>query len=223
MAATALTKMYLRGREQLRALDNATFTVRQGEFVAVVGPSGSGKTTLLNLIGCMDVPSSGTLKIHGRDVHHFSEAERTRFRREQVGFVFQHFGLLPTLTVAENVALPRLFARRTGGRDVDYLLERVGLQNRRTHRPRELSGGEMQRVAIARALVNKPALLLADEPTGNLDTGTGEEIIALFRQLHTDGLTLVVVTHNAALASAAQRQIRLSDGCVLPDESGAGA
>lgn len=217
VAAAALTKVYWRGREQVRALHDAAFEVRRGEFVAVVGPSGSGKTTLLNLIGCMDTPSSGTLRISGRDVHGFSEAERTRFRREQIGFVFQHFGLLPTLTVAENIALPLLFARRPAGREVDHLLELIGLQNRRSHRPGELSGGEMQRVAIARALVNKPALLLADEPTGNLDTETGAEVITLFRQLHAHGLTLVVVTHNPTLVSAAQRQIRVSDGRLLPD------
>lgn len=218
VAAAALTKVYSRGREQVRALGGATFEVRRGEFVAVVGPSGSGKTTLLNLIGCMDVPSSGTLRIGGRDVHGFSEAERTRFRREQVGFVFQHFGLLPTLTVAENVALPLLFSRRKATRKLDNLLERVGLQHRRKHRPGELSGGEMQRVAIARALVNEPALLLADEPTGNLDTVTGESVITLFRQLHAEGLTLIVVTHNPALAAASHRQLHLSDGSLLSEE-----
>lgn len=219
MTATALTKVYRRGREQVRALDGATFEVRRGEFVAVVGPSGSGKTTLLNLVGCMDVPSSGVLRISGRDAHDFSEAERTRFRREQIGFVFQHFGLLPTLTVVENVALPLLFARRTAAREVDHLIELVGLKNRRNHRPGELSGGEMQRVAIARALVNQPTLVLADEPTGNLDTGASEDVMALFRQLHASGLTLVVATHNPMLAAAAQRRIRMTDGRLWPDES----
>lgn len=218
VAATALTKVYLRGREQVRALDNATFEVQRGEFITVVGPSGAGKTTLLNLIGCMDVPSSGTLHIRGRDVQGFSEAERTRFRREQIGFVFQHFSLLPTLTVAENVALPLLFSRRTAANWIDRLLERVGLQHRRNHRPGELSGGEMQRVAIARALVNEPILLLADEPTGNLDTATGESVITLFRQLHADGLTLIVATHNAALAAVSERQIHLRDGSLAWDK-----
>lgn len=217
VAAAALTKVYSRGREQVRALADATFEVFRGEFVAVTGPSGSGKTTLLNLIGCMDTPTSGTLRINGIDVHAFSEAGRTRFRREQVGFVFQHFGLLPTLSVSENVALPLLFSRRAAGPEIDRLLERVGLQDRRHHRPGELSGGEMQRVAIARALANRPALLLADEPTGNLDTATGDSVITLFRKLHAEGLTLIVVTHNPALAASAQRQIRLADGHLQPD------
>ncbi len=212
LSAVNLTKTYRRGSEEVRALDNASFEIAPGEFVAITGPSGAGKTTLLNIIGCMDVPTAGTLKISGREVQHFSEGERTRFRREQIGFVFQHFGLIPTLTVAENVALPALFAHRNGTRREDELLERVGLRSRRTHRPHELSGGEMQRVAIARALVNEPKLILADEPTGNLDAATGDSIIALFHALNREGMTIVVVTHNPAMANAAQRQIALRDG-----------
>ena len=212
VAATALTKVYPRGREVVRALEDVSFEVRRGEFVAIVGPSGCGKTTLLNLIGCMDTPSSGALRIGGRAVQAFTETERTRFRREQVGFVFQYFGLLPTLTVAENIALPLLFSRRPAGRDIDTLLERVGLSHRRDHRPHELSGGEMQRTAIARALVHRPSLLLADEPTGNLDSATGASITALFQELHADGLTIIVVTHNPHLAAVAQRTLWLRDG-----------
>jgi putative ABC transport system ATP-binding protein len=212
VAAVALTKTYRRGREQVRALDNVTFDVRPGEFIAVVGPSGAGKSTLLNIAGCMDTPSSGTLRLLGRSVENVSERERTLLRREQIGFVFQNFGLLPTLTVAENVALPAFFARRRPDHRVNELLEKVGLSHRGSHRPHELSGGEMQRAAIARALVNGPQLLLADEPTGNLDIATGSTIIDLFRQLNAEGLTIVVVTHNPALASAAQRQIALRDG-----------
>ncbi|MHB8522147.1 MAG: ABC transporter ATP-binding protein [Limisphaerales bacterium] len=215
VTAVALTKSYPRGREMVRALDHASFEIQRGEFVAVVGPSGAGKTTLLNLIGCMDAPTSGTLRIAGREVQHLSERERTRLRREQVGFVFQHFGLIPTLTVAENVALPGLFARRQVRARVDELLEIVGLGSRRDHRPHELSGGEMQRVAIARALVNEPEMLLADEPTGNLDSATGDSIIALFRQLHANGLTIVAVTHNAALTAAVERQLALRDGRIV--------
>jgi putative ABC transport system ATP-binding protein len=215
ISATALTKIYPRGREQVRALDNMTFDVKRGEFVALVGPSGAGKTTLLNLVGCMDAPTSGALKLLGKPVQDLTERERTRLRREQIGFVFQHFGLLPTLTVAENVALPAFFAgRQTTGR-LDELLAKVGLEHRRDHRPHELSGGEMQRVAIARALINQPQLLLADEPTGNLDRATGETIIALFEQLNREGLTILVATHNAALARAARRQIELGDGRVV--------
>jgi putative ABC transport system ATP-binding protein len=212
VSATGLTKTYQRGREQVRALDNVTFHVRLGEFLAIVGPSGAGKTTLLNLIGCMDVPTAGTLQLLGKPVEHLTERERTLFRREQLGFVFQHFGLLPTLTVAENIALPALFAGRRREQRLDELLAKLGLDHRRDHRPRELSGGEMQRVAIARALINQPALLLADEPTGNLDRATGDTIIALFEQLKREGLTIVVVTHNPLLARAAQRQLELGDG-----------
>lgn len=215
VSALALTKTYQRGREQVRALDNASFEVRRGEFVAIVGPSGAGKTTLLNLVGCMDAPTSGTLQLLGKPVQHLAERERTRLRRERLGFVFQHFGLLPTLTVAENVALPAFFAGRQVTQRLDELLAKVGLDHRRDHRPHELSGGEMQRAAIARALINEPKLLLADEPTGNLDSATGEAIIALFQALHTGGLTIVVVTHNASLAAAAQRQLALRDGRLL--------
>ena len=210
--AKGLTKLYQRGREQVRALDGVSFTVERGEFVAVVGPSGSGKSTLLNLVGCMDAPTSGSLELAGQTVEQLDESARTDLRRNQIGFVFQHFGLLPTLTVAENVCLPTLFARRRADREVDELLEVVGLTQRRKFLPKELSGGEMQRVAIARALINDPVLLLADEPTGNLDTKTGETIIALFEKLNRNGLTIVVVTHNAAFAEAAERQLHLVDG-----------
>lgn len=217
ISAVGLSKDYRRGRETVCALNQIGFEIRGGEFVAVVGPSGSGKTTLLNLIGCMDTPSAGTLRVAGRDIQQLSDRERTRLRRESIGFVFQHFGLIPTLTVAENIALPAFFARRSSARRVTDLLEKVGLSHRRDHRPHQLSGGEMQRVAIARALVNEPELLLADEPTGNLDTPTGEAILALFRQLNAGGLTMVVVTHNLVFATAASRQLGLRDGRLVGD------
>jgi putative ABC transport system ATP-binding protein len=212
ISAAALTKRYQRGRETVRALDNVSFEIARGEFLAITGPSGAGKTTLLNLIGCMDTPTSGTLRISEREVQRLNERERTRLRRNQIGFVFQHFGLMPTLTVAENVALPAMFARRNSSVRIDELLARVGLAHRQTHRPHELSGGEMQRVAIARALVNQPQLILADEPTGNLDSATGDSIIALFQKLNRDGMTIVVVTHNTTMAEAALRKIVLVDG-----------
>jgi putative ABC transport system ATP-binding protein len=212
LEAVDLTRIYSRGREQVRALDGLSLRVPAGEFLAILGPSGAGKTTLLSLLGCMDTPTSGTLRFAGRDVHTLSERDRTRLRGQELGFVFQHFSLIPTLTVEENVALPALFAGRPPAVPPRALLEKVGLAHRCRHRPRELSGGELQRAALARALVNGPRLLLADEPTGNLDTTAGQTIIQLFRELNAEGLTLIVVTHNASLAAAAQRRIRLCDG-----------
>jgi putative ABC transport system ATP-binding protein len=212
IAANALTKSYQRGREAVRALDGVSFNIQHGEFVAITGPSGAGKSTLLNILGCVDNPSSGTLELCGRMVHKLVDRERTELRRTAIGFVFQHFGLLPTLTVAENVALPGLLAHRRDKANVGELLKKVGLDHRHDHRPRELSGGEMQRVAIARALANQPRLLLADEPTGNLDTKTGAAIISLFHKLNQEGLTVIVVTHNSELANSAHRQIILEDG-----------
>jgi len=216
IVASGLTKLYRRGREVVRALEAVSFEIKRGEFSAIIGPSGSGKTTLLNLLGCMDEPTSGTLSIGGRELRQFTEAARTEFRRTQIGFIFQHFGLMPTLSVVENITLPLLFSgRRTASRDIEELLERVQLKHRRDHRPSELSGGEMQRVAIARALIHQPSLLLADEPTGNLDSATGDSLIALLRELHAGGLTIIIVTHNASVAAVAQRRIRLQDGRIV--------
>jgi ABC-type lipoprotein export system ATPase subunit len=215
--AEELVKVYRRGQEEVRAVDGISFTIRAGEFVAVVGPSGAGKSTLLQLLGGMDTPTSGSLRLAGREVSGMSDGELTRLRRGFVGFVFQHFGLVPTLTVAENVALPCLFSRREARGRVDSLLQRVGLAHRRGHRPAQLSGGEMQRVAIARALVNDPKLLLADEPTGNLDSRTSDRILELLRELNGDGLTVVVVTHNESLAASAGRRITLRDGRIAAE------
>lgn len=206
-------KVYRRGAEEVRALDGVSFQIEKGEFVAVTGPSGAGKSTLLQLLGAMDRPTSGHIRIAGRDLSTLSENDLTRLRREEIGFVFQHFGLLPVLTVEENISLPRTLARgREGTRTAD-LLDRVGLTHRRNHRPSELSGGEMQRVAIARALVNRPQLLLADEPTGNLDSATSAAILELLTTLNREeGITLIVVTHNDVLAAAAHRRLALKDG-----------
>jgi putative ABC transport system ATP-binding protein len=217
VVADALTKIYRRGAEEVRALDGVSFELAAGEFAAVVGPSGAGKTTLLHMLGCMERPTSGRLLLEGRPVDGMKESELTRTRLEQIGFVFQHFGLIPTLTVAENVALPNTFAARplargAVGARVHALLERVGLLPRREHRPHQLSGGEMQRVAIARSLMNGPRLLLADEPTGNLDSVTAAGVVALLRDLHREGLTVVVVTHNEALAERADRRLVMADG-----------
>ena len=217
VAATGLTKIYPRGREQVRALDNLSFEVQRGEFVAVTGASGAGKSTLLNLLGCMDAPSSGQIKLLGHAAENLTERERTTLRGEKIGFVFQHFGLLPALTVEENILLPAFFARQSAQKRVEQLLEKMKLTHRRQHRPHELSGGEMQRTAIARALINNPGLLLADEPTGNLDQATGDAIIALFHELNRDGLTIIVVTHNPTLAAAARRRLELRDGRFFSD------
>jgi putative ABC transport system ATP-binding protein len=220
VVAEGLTKIYRRGAETVRALDGVSLELAAGEFAAVVGPSGAGKTTLLHMLGCMDRPTSGRLVLDGCPVDRMSEAELTQTRQQRLGFVFQHFGLLPTLTVAENVGLPNLFAAGPLSRSairqrVDALLERVGLLRRREHRPHQLSGGEMQRVAIARALMNEPRLLLADEPTGNLDSGTAAGVVSLLRDLHRDGLTVVVVTHNEGLAEEATRRLVMADGRLL--------
>jgi ABC-type lipoprotein export system ATPase subunit len=213
--ARNLSKIYRRGSDEIRAVDNVDFSIEPGEFVAIFGPSGAGKSTLLQMIGCMDTPTSGSLRIDGRETAKLSDRELTDLRRDHVGFVFQHFGLLPTMTVAENVAIPAMFSRRKVKDQVDVLIEKVGLSHRKNHRPAHLSGGEMQRTAIARALINSPRLLLADEPTGNLDTATSDVIIALLRTLNAEGLTVVVVTHNDALANVATRRIGFRDGKIV--------
>jgi putative ABC transport system ATP-binding protein len=210
-----LRKDYPMHGETVHALRGVSLEIRAGEYVAVAGPSGSGKSTLLQLIGGIDVPSAGTVEIMGTRLDTLSDSKLTRLRLTRLGFVFQRFHLLPVLTAQENVELPMAEAgvpareRRARARE---LLAYVGLEHRATHRATQLSGGEMQRVAIARALANRPALLLADEPTGELDAGTGEEILALFARLNVDGTTLVVVTHDDRLAAQAGRVIHMLDG-----------
>ena len=218
IGASDVTKVYRRGAEEVRAVDGISFEIQGGEFVAIMGPSGAGKTTLLQLIGAMDTPTSGSIKLLERELAGLPDSELTRLRRDHIGFVFQHFGLLPTLSVAENIALPASFGGQKKHPRVDDLLERVGLTHRKDHRPSQLSGGEMQRVAIARALINSPDLLLADEPTGNLDSETSRRIIELLHSLNRDGLTVVVVTHNDTLAEAAARRIHLIDGRIARSE-----
>jgi putative ABC transport system ATP-binding protein len=209
---------YALGAERVHALQGVSLEVMGGDYVAIVGPSGCGKSTLLNLIGVIDQPTSGTVTIDGKRVDDMSDREATQFRLRNIGFVFQRFYLMPILSALENVALPMAEAgvpkdervkRATG------LLSYVWLGNRQRHRPSEMSGGEQQRVAIARALANQPKLLLADEPTGELDAKTGTEIIALFQRLNNDGTTIVVVTHDEELASAAKRKIHMRDGRVV--------
>ena len=218
--AVGLARRYKMGDNFVDALQGANLTLTRGEFVALVGPSGSGKSTVLNLIGGLDRPTSGEVWINGTELGSSDERTLTRHRRQHVGFVFQSFNLLSRLTAEENVALPLMFSgvpekeRRARAR---ALLQRVGLGARLTHRPTQLSGGEQQRVAIARALVAQPALLLADEPTGNLDTVTGAEIMGLLKELNQEqGLTLLVVTHDTEVAAFADRVVRLRDGQVEP-------
>jgi putative ABC transport system ATP-binding protein len=205
------------------ALDDVTLSVREGEAVAIMGPSGSGKSTLLALLGCLDRPSCGEYRLDGVLVSSLDDAALSRVRNRHIGFVFQAFHLIPQLTVVENVVTPLLYAgvdEEDGRRRALASLERVGLLGRAEHRPSELSGGEAQRAAIARALVTEPRLILADEPTGNLDSVTGEEIARLLETLHREGRTFVLVTHNDALAERAERLVRLRDGRIQSDEGG---
>ena len=217
-----LAKHYLMGGAVVRALDGVTISLEAGEFVGLLGTSGSGKSTLLNLIAGLDHPTSGSLTVFGRNLGEMSRADLSLHRRTSVGMIFQSFNLIPTMTAIENVALPMMFAGEARGvREgrAKTLLEQVGLGGRQAHRPKELSGGEQQRVSIARALANDPRILLADEPTGNLDSRTAQEILALLQELNTTtGRTLLLVTHDAALASRyVKRTITLSDGRVLPE------
>ena len=215
---------YRMGAGIVKAVDGVSLEIARGTRVAIVGPSGCGKSTLLNLLGAVDRPTSGSVEIGGRDVAALSEGDATRFRLRSVGLVFQRFHLVPMLSARENVELPMAEAglgRAARAARATELLEYVGLGARLTHTPSELSGGEQQRVAIARALANRPPLLLADEPTGELDARTGAGIIALFDQLNADGTTVVVVTHDDELAHAARRIVRMRDGRVVSDESAA--
>lgn len=209
---------YALGAERVHALRGVTMDIAEGDYVAIVGPSGCGKSTLLNLVGVIDQPTSGTVTITGRRVDAMTDREATLFRLNNIGFVFQRFYLMPVLSALENVMLPMAEAKvrpQQRRERAAKLLEYVGLARRERHRPSELSGGEQQRVAIARALANEPALLLADEPTGELDAHTGAEIIALFERLNEDGTTIVVVTHDEDLADAARRKIHMRDGQVV--------
>ena len=219
-------KTYLQGRQEIHALNKVSFRMGKGEFLSIMGPSGSGKSTLLNLIGGLDQPSSGEIYIDGSPLHGISDSELTRIRRKRIGFIFQFFNLLPVMTALENVGLPLLldgvpFSRIQ--RKASELLDLVGLRARATHRPEQLSGGEMQRVAIARALITNPAVLLADEPTGNLDSHISEEILGLLKNLNRAGQTIIMVTHDMKAASHGNRIIRLSDGSITEDTSPAGS
>jgi putative ABC transport system ATP-binding protein len=224
LIAESLTKEYRSGERTLAVLKNVSFVVQPGEFVAITGPSGSGKTTLLGLLAGLDTPSQGRVILDGAEMSSMSEDDRARIRSAKVGFVFQSFQLISTLTASENVQVPLELRGEAGAeRRAADLLERVGLAERSTHFPMQLSGGEQQRVAIARAFSNRPSILFADEPTGNLDAASGERVVALLEELNREsGSTVVIVTHDAVLASRARRQIRLADGAVIEDTGSAG-
>jgi putative ABC transport system ATP-binding protein len=216
------SKVYRRGKTEVRALSLESLVVPKGQFLSVMGASGSGKSTLLNLLGALDVPTAGSITIEGRDIARLPDDALSRFRRDRLGYIFQFFNLLPTLTAVENVILPALLSgksREEMAPKAHALLESVGLKGRDHHRPDELSGGEMQRVAVARALLTEPALLLADEPTGNLDSRTGSEVLNLIREAtRARNLTVVMVTHDSRAAEVGDRIVRLADGKIVGDE-----
>lgn len=220
MATFNVEKHYHMGEQTLKALKGVSVAIYQGDFVAVMGPSGSGKSTFMNMLGCLDSPSQGRIELKGKDVTRLSPAELATVRNKHIGFVFQQFNLLPRTTALDNVMLPLLYtttSRQQARLRAQHCLELVGLGKRLDHHPSQLSGGQQQRVAIARALVNEPDIILADEPTGALDTETGLEIMALFQQLHSQGKTIVLVTHEPDIAAFASRQLVFRDGLLLTD------
>ena len=216
-----LKKTYIMGMEEVRALQSITLDVEKNEYMALMGASGSGKSTLMNLLGCLDSPTSGDYYLNGKNVSIMSDSQLAEIRNKEIGFVFQTFNLLPRLSALDNVALPLVYAGLSKSERNDKaasVLESVGLGDRITHKPNELSGGQRQRVAIARALVNDPAIILADEPTGNLDTKTSIEIMEIFERIHENGNTIIVVTHEPDIAEHCHRMVRLRDGLVETDE-----
>ena len=216
-----LNRRYRMGADHIDALGSVNLTVERGDYLAIMGPSGSGKSTLMNIIGCLDTPTAGSYWLNSKSVSAMNERQLARVRNTEIGFVFQTFNLLPRMTALANVEVPLIYAgvkRRERDEHAREVLETVGLADRMLHRPSEMSGGQRQRVAIARALVTKPSIVLADEPTGNLDSTTGREIMALFDRLHSEGNTLMVVTHEPHVARHARRAIHLSDGNIVKDE-----
>lgn len=216
-----LTKTYIMGMDTVEALKGVNLQIHKNEYTALMGPSGSGKSTLMNLLGCLDSPTSGSYHLNGNDVSRMNDSELAEIRNKEIGFVFQTFNLLPRLSALDNVALPLIYAGQNKSRRIEraeYVLEIVGLGDRMTHKPNELSGGQRQRVAIARALVNNPSIILADEPTGNLDSKTSDEIMRIFEEIHTQGNTIILVTHEYDVSLHAHRIVRLKDGAVESDQ-----
>lgn len=215
-----ICKIYNPGENEVRALDHVDVTIEENEFVAIIGHSGSGKSTLMNMLGCLDVPTSGSYFLHGQDVSSMTDDELSDIRNKEIGFIFQGFNLIPNLTAEENVELPLIY-RGVGRRERRELaqaaLKKVGLEHRMKHKPSEMSGGQQQRVAIARAIAQAPPVILADEPTGNLDSGSTKEIMDILRQLHREGRTVILITHDNEIAAQAKRVIRIRDGRVEED------
>ncbi|MCR4851344.1 MAG: ABC transporter ATP-binding protein [Lachnospiraceae bacterium] len=215
-----MCKIYNPGENEVRALDHVSLTINRREFVAIIGQSGSGKSTLMNMLGCLDVPTSGTYILDGKDVSTLTDDEQSDIRNKEIGFVFQGFNLIANLTALENVELPLIY-RGVGARERRELAERaleiVGLGNRSSHRPAEMSGGQQQRVAIARAIAQAPPIILADEPTGNLDSGSTKEIMGILKRLHEEGRTVILITHDNEIAASAKRIIRIRDGQIVED------
>ena len=212
-----VSRIYRIGGEEVRALDHASLSIRRGEFVSIIGPSGSGKSTMMNIIGCLDQADEGTYYLDGQPVEGFSRSRLARIRNRQIGFVFQNFNLIGNMSAGENVELPLIYQRISGAerkKRVSEALDMVGLSKRQNHRPNELSGGQQQRVAIARAIAARPSLFLCDEPTGNLDSSTGEEIMEIFTRLHREGNTVILITHDEEVAARTSRKIRIRDGIV---------
>ncbi len=212
-----VSKIYTMGEEEVHALDDTSLYIGKGEFVSIVGPSGSGKSTMMNIIGCLDIADSGEYYLDEHSINDYSEIELAGIRNKKIGFIFQNFNLLSRMNAAENVELPLIYQRlpqETRTERVNWALDQVGLRSRSSHTPSQLSGGQQQRVAIARALATKPSLLLADEPTGALDSKTSKEILGLFKELHKQGNTIVIITHDEEVAKQAQRVIRINDGKV---------
>jgi putative ABC transport system ATP-binding protein len=221
ISAENLWKIYQLGKQEVNALCEATFNISQNEFVAIMGPSGSGKSTLMNIIGCLDTPTKGKYSLRGKPVSTLSDNELAYIRNTEIGFVFQVFNLLPRATAFHNVEIPLIYKgakKKEREEKTSRALEMVEMSDRMNHRPSELSGGERQRIAIARALVNEPSILLADEPTGNLDSKTGQEILSLFHKIHSQGNTIIIVTHDRDIADQAQRILFLKDGRIIEDK-----
>ncbi len=215
-----ICKIYNPGENEVKALDHVSLTIHENEFVAIIGQSGSGKSTLMNMLGCLDVPTSGSYYLHGQDVSHMSDDELSDVRNKEIGFIFQGFNLIAGLTALENVELPLIYrgvGKRERMRLADTALDKVGLAKRKTHKPSEMSGGQQQRVAIARAIAQAPPVILADEPTGNLDSGSTKEIMEILQKLHEEGRTVILITHDNEIAAQAKRVIKIIDGKIVQD------